>query len=54
MYNEIEKRDLIGKTILTIGDRAISRYNYKHVDAQELAEILDYAIENNKRSIFRL
>ena len=46
MYNEIEKRDLIGKTILTIGDRAISRYNYKHVDAQELAEILDYAIEN--------
>ena len=46
MYNEIEKRHLIELTISSIGDKATSRYNYKRVDAQELAEIIDYAIEN--------
>jgi hypothetical protein len=46
MYNEIEKRHLINLTISSIGDKATSRYNYKRVDEQELAEIIDYAIEN--------
>lgn len=46
MYSEFEKRKLINKTILSIGDKAISKYNYKRVEAQELAEIIDYAIEN--------